>query len=163
MCDYFTFSLDQILCGVSYPSCYYGYSVRLQKKERGTSSEREKSSKNFLLLLLHHLDVCRYVPILSFNRKRCFLSSAFPLGVPFHFLDSLFSQVETFERRVAMDFFFGFSGLPADFGTYKVVKVKEWVIGEVPATTKLVPRIKVPLSIKVGKVENINSQKTKKR
>ena len=49
-----------------------------------------------------------------------------------------------------MDFFFGFSGLPADQGTYKMVKVKEWVIGEPPAITKLVPKVQASLSIKVG-------------
>ncbi len=48
-----------------------------------------------------------------------------------------------------MDFFFGFSGLPVDQGPYKTIKAKEWVIGEPPAITKLVPKIQVPLSIKV--------------
>ena len=62
-----------------------------------------------------------------------------------------------------MDFFFGFSGLPADQGPYKMVKAKEWVIGEPPAITKLVPKVQVPLSIKVGNMKITLPQKVEKK
>jgi len=61
-----------------------------------------------------------------------------------------------------MDFFFGFPGLPADQGPYKIVKAKTWVIGEPPAITKLIPRVQAPLSIKVGNMKITLPQKVEK-
>ena len=62
-----------------------------------------------------------------------------------------------------MDFFFGFSGLSVDQGPYKMVKAKEWVIGEPPAITKLVPKVQAPLSMKILLPQKIEKNKKNKR
>jgi len=55
-----------------------------------------------------------------------------------------------------MDFFFGFSPIPPEQGVWKMVKSREWVIGNPPAVTKLVEppkpkKFKVPLTFNLGR------------